>query len=285
MKTGINILIDSKEPFADGVEFLNTGPYEKLSGRINFTIDPNVPLNMAVVDLEHALRNPSGFVEYSADFYILKPVDLSKGNQRLIYDVVNRGNKRILQFFNDAEHSNEPLKVEHAGNGFLMRRGYTLVWSGWQGDILQGNGRMTMRLPIASVNDREINGVVRAEFIADKPGVQSFPLSGNDYTLNYETNSLDTSLATFTYREYEDEDRKAIDHDDWHKSPFVHVPSPLLGIIHIQKLDATPVPLRPSFPFEQTHTRSQASILMLITLFLGKKSGTAYAAEQRYRAG
>jgi hypothetical protein len=215
MKTGINILIDSREPFADGVEFRSTGPYERLSGRINFTIDPNALLNQVVVDLEYAPRNPSGFVEYSADFYILKPVDLAKGNRRLIYDVVNRGNKRILQFFNDAEYSNEPLKVEHAGNGFLMRRGYTIVWSGWQGDILQGNGRMTMRLPIASVNEREINGVVRAEFIANKSGVQNFPLSGNDYTLNYETISLDTSLATFTYREYEDEDRKAIDPDDW----------------------------------------------------------------------
>ena len=186
-----------------------------MSGRILFTIDPYIPSNRVVVDLERAPRNPSGFVEYAADFYILKPVDLARGNRRLIYDVVNRGNKRILQFFNDAEHSNEPLKVEHAGNGFLMRRGYTIVWSGWQGDILPGDGRMTMRLPIAFENGRELKGVVRAEFIADEPGVLNFPLSGNYYTSSYEAISLDTSLATFTYREYEDDRRKAIEPADW----------------------------------------------------------------------
>ena len=84
---------------------------------------------------------------------ILKPVDLARGNRRLIYDVVNRGNKRLVQFFNDAPPSNTQDRPEHAGNGFLMRRGYSLVWCGWQGDIVAGDDRMTMRLPTPVDND------------------------------------------------------------------------------------------------------------------------------------
>ncbi|MEZ4573301.1 MAG: hypothetical protein R2849_23880 [Thermomicrobiales bacterium] len=53
---------------------------------------------------------------------------------------------------NDAVHSNAPSTADHAGNGFLMRRGYALLWSGWQGDLLPGDGRLTMDLPVPSLN-------------------------------------------------------------------------------------------------------------------------------------
>ena len=32
---------------------------------------------------------------------------------------------------------NDLVKAADAGNGFLMNRGYTLVWSGWQGESCQ----------------------------------------------------------------------------------------------------------------------------------------------------
>ncbi|MCH7786431.1 MAG: hypothetical protein IIC22_02875, partial [Chloroflexi bacterium] len=164
MDTQIRLRIDAREPFADGMSFGKVGAYERLSGRVDFAIDPDAQANQSVVDLERAPRNSDGLVEYSTDFYILRPTDLAQGNRRLIYDVNNRGNLRLLQFFNDGVHSNEPSSVEHAGNGFLMRRGYSLVWSGWQGDIMSGDGRLTMRLPVASENGRELTGLVRTEF-------------------------------------------------------------------------------------------------------------------------
>ena len=44
---------------------------------------------------------------------------------------------------------NDPRTLAHAGNGFLMRRGYTVAWLGWQGDLLPGNGRDLLELPVA----------------------------------------------------------------------------------------------------------------------------------------
>ena len=215
METRIRVQIDTREPFADGISFGSVGPYERISGRVAFEVDPEAPAYHGVVDLEHAPRNPSGMVKYSTDVYILRPVELERGNHRLLYDVNNRGNKRILQWFNDGAASNEPSNAEHAGNGFLMRRGYTIVWSGWQGDILPGDGRLTMTVPTATDKGREITGVVRTELIADEPGLRCFPLSGNDYTLSYPAASLDTREATLTYREYERDPRIPIGSDRW----------------------------------------------------------------------
>ena len=49
-----------------------------------------------------------------------------------------------LALFNDNPVGvNDPVKASDGGNGFLMNRGYTLVWSGWQGDVAPGGGRMT----------------------------------------------------------------------------------------------------------------------------------------------
>ena len=101
MDTQVRIKIDSREPFADGQEFERVGAYEALVGTVDFAIDPDDVSNETVTDLELAPRNDEGLVEYSTDLYILKPLDLSSGNGRLLYDVNNRGNLRAMQFFND----------------------------------------------------------------------------------------------------------------------------------------------------------------------------------------
>jgi len=91
-----------------------------------------LPLNAVIVDLDKAPRNAKGQVEYAADFYILRPADLTKGNGALLYDVNNRGNKRALIQFNSAPASNDPATSEQTGNGFLMRQGYPRFASGEQ---------------------------------------------------------------------------------------------------------------------------------------------------------
>ncbi|ETX01816.1 MAG: hypothetical protein ETSY1_05910 [Candidatus Entotheonella factor] len=210
MPTDIRLHIETREPFAAGTSFGEVGPYERLTGRVAFAIDPASALYQGVVDLDHVPVNQAGRVEYETTFSLLKPVDLARGNRRLIYDVVNRGNKRLVQFFNDAPPSNTLDRPEHAGNGFLMRRGYTVVWCGWQSDILAGDDRMTMRLPTPVGEDGPITGRVRAELIVDEPGIQSLPFSGNAYTRSYPTASLDAAQATLTCREYERDVRQAL---------------------------------------------------------------------------
>ena len=218
----LRLQINTREPFAEGIEFGDTGAYEKIVGRVHLAVDPDSPAYSSVVDIQHAPRNPEGLVEFSTDFFILKPADMSCGNRRLVYDVNNRGTKLLVHFLNDAPLTDNPSTPEHAGNGFLMRRGYTVLWSGWQGDILPRENLMSMDLPVASMDGTPITEPVRVEF---SPGdeitklgseaARCMPLSGNAYTNSYPPASLDTSNAVFTFREYETDPRIPFHPDAW----------------------------------------------------------------------
>ena len=125
--TTLTLAIADSGPFAGGAAFGDAGAYEWLRGRARFAVDPEAPEHRAVVDLDRAPRNAAGGVEFAADVYLLRPASMARGNRRLLVEFNNRGNKRALQFFNDAPHSNAPITLEHAGNGFFMRRGYAVA--------------------------------------------------------------------------------------------------------------------------------------------------------------
>ena len=170
------IVIEKREPFAGGHEFGITGAYEKLIGKAYGEVDPNNKFNKIIANLKNASKNDRGRVEYSMDVFILKPDDLKRGNQTVFYEVVNRGNQ-ALRINYGSERSNNPSTLAHAGDGFMMRQGYTLVWSGWQGDVLPGNGRMTASFPVARNPDGSaITRVITTEFVFQKPSF-SVPLS------------------------------------------------------------------------------------------------------------
>jgi hypothetical protein len=155
--------IERRESVLNGRSFGAAGPYEKLVGKVYFSLDPATPQNRGIVDLALAPRNAKGLVEFSADFYLLKPVDPGKGNGRLFYEAGNRGTKRILPVFQDAANASDPTKPEDFGNGALMQQGFTLLWMGWQWDVPEG--RMRMEIPIATENGKPITGWVRGNFI------------------------------------------------------------------------------------------------------------------------
>ena len=123
-------------------EFDAVGPYERVHGTVLGELDPTHPLNTGIVNLDRAARNVQGNDEYRSDFRILKPLDFDRSNGCLVYDVPNRGNQPIMPRLNGAPDGGHP---QHAENGFLMRRGCTVVWSGWQGDVPPGNDRLTVR--------------------------------------------------------------------------------------------------------------------------------------------
>src|SRR5690348_8965858 len=113
--------IHERTSFADGHELPLTGAYEKLVGRFEGEVDPKHRLNRIIVNIDKAPRNRRGRVEYWSDFCILQPVDPGRGNGKLFFDAPHRGSKRIISFLNDAPATNNPEKLEHGGNGFLMR--------------------------------------------------------------------------------------------------------------------------------------------------------------------
>jgi Alpha/beta hydrolase domain len=193
-------VIQKREPFANGHEFPITGAYEKLVGKVYGEIDPKNRLNKVIVNLDKAPRNRRGRVEYWSDFCILKPVDMARGNGKIFYDAPNRGGKRIVAFLNDAPQSNDPSTIEDAGNGFLMRQGFTIVWCGWQGDLMPQANWLVMGVPIATNNGKEIVRKVRTEIVVEKKGIKSQPLSGDERVKSYAAATLNKSLATLTVR-------------------------------------------------------------------------------------
>src|SRR5262245_40093941 len=102
------IEITSREsPTFEGRTFGAVGAYEKLRGRAFGEVDPGDPRNAIITDIELAPKNAGGRVQYSMDIYILKPVDLSKGNHKVFFEVNNRGNK-LLGDLNRSGGGNNP---------------------------------------------------------------------------------------------------------------------------------------------------------------------------------
>jgi len=138
--------------FASGTSFGSVGQYQRLDGTAYFEVDPRDPHNAVIVNLDKAPRNARGNVEFSAPFFILKPTVMSRGNGRIFYVINNRGNKQALGYFNYALAGpgiNDPITTADAGDGFLMRLGYTVVDAGWQGDVAPGNNRLFPSFPVA----------------------------------------------------------------------------------------------------------------------------------------
>jgi len=148
-------VLSIESPAFEGRVFGSVGTYDRIVARATIAVAPSDPHNAIIVDIDRTPRNAQGLVEATADVEILRPTIAANGNRRLLYDVVNRGGKRALAMFNDSMAGNEPVKAADAGTGFLMSRGYTVVWSGWQGDLRAGSGRKLIKVPTVAGSLRE----------------------------------------------------------------------------------------------------------------------------------
>ncbi|MFO0927713.1 MAG: alpha/beta hydrolase domain-containing protein [Gemmataceae bacterium] len=204
----------TREAFAGGQAFGDVGPYEKLVGVAHFEVDPTHPRNRPIVDLDLAVRTAKGRVAFAADVYLLKPRDPARGNGAILYDVNNRGSKLALGMFNDARGGNDPTTAGDAGNGFLFRRGYTLVWCGWVGELLPGGGRLLLQAPEARLSGKPLTGVVRYEVSSDRP-VDSLPLSRRDGHGSYPPTEKGEREGVLTWRMRETDERVVVPRGQW----------------------------------------------------------------------
>ncbi len=160
--------VQLREEVLGGREWGKAGAYEKLSGRVHFRVRPDNPHNRSIVDLGMADRNVAGEVEFSADFYVLRPKDPARGNGALLLEISNRGGKAILGIVNGGRGSLNPATVEDFGDGFLLNRGYTVAWIGWQHDAVPGPNVLRLYAPIArGPSVTRIRGLVRTDFTLD----------------------------------------------------------------------------------------------------------------------
>ncbi|MGO9066158.1 MAG: hypothetical protein ACLQIH_15645, partial [Myxococcaceae bacterium] len=214
-------------PMFGGASFGSVGQYQQLDGVVTGEIDPNDEHNAIVQDIKLAPRNAQGKVEYAMTFSLLMPIDLSKSNHTMIYDVVNRGNKVISGTLNVGGSATS------AGDGFLENQGFILLWSGWQGDVLGGGGRQVMTVvPVAQRPDGStITGPVRMEYtLAAATSTVFLAGSGGTATASIPTATLDNSSATLTMRVHQDDPKVLIPNSQWAfgnctSTPFPGTPS------------------------------------------------------------
>src|SRR5882757_3472162 len=208
--------LGAPEPFVEGHGFGETGSYVRLKGVARGELDPKAPEHADIVGLDRAPRIARGMVEYEVDVFILRPADAAKGNGILYYEVLNRGNKQLGQRLHDliggnAGVLNDPKTPDHAGNGFLFERGYTVMWSGWDPDVPTRNATMGARFPVMIDDGKPIVRRIREEFQVGKRR----PADAETARLNYPAASTDKSKARLTMRARESDQRVEIPPDQW----------------------------------------------------------------------
>src|SRR5215813_2859809 len=211
-----------------GYSWPGVGKYEKITGIAYAEIDPIDRRNNVIVDLSAAKtqsgpgqpgRTPDGKVAYLLNFYILKPVNLSQvdrslnGYGKVLYEPPNRGNKTWTALGRVTGGGNDPASITDPNvlaGAFLMPRGYTLVWSGWEPLVpmanLGTNLTASVALPIAVKSDgTAITG----------PAYEYIVSSASSFTLSYPAATGDKSKATLTHRVHLDDPPVVIPASGW----------------------------------------------------------------------
>jgi hypothetical protein len=223
----VKVDVTERAPFAGGANFGDMGPYEKIRGVAHFALDPNAPANARIVDLKLAPRDGHGRVVFDSEFVMLRPVHSSSST--LLYDVNNRGHIAILGQMNgkSPEH-NDPTTMADAGDGFLMRHGFTLLFSAWTWDVapgLPGDKPLVFKPPVARNPDgSSITGKVENEFTVSTPkDVTTYAgLAG----LTYEPSRADDPDAMLTTRARPDDPRVPVERKLWHFVPPEQIGGP-----------------------------------------------------------
>ena len=143
----LRVQIASRTEVLDGKVFGDAGAYERITGRAYFSLPVANPHNQRIVDLANAVNLKNGEVEFSADFVAVRPKDVHRGNGSMLLEVPNRGNARILSLVDGGDQD----LVHDAGDGWLLRNGYTVVSLGWQWDS-QAPGALRFFAPVAKEN-------------------------------------------------------------------------------------------------------------------------------------
>jgi len=205
------VITQRESPTFGGYRWPGVGAYEKLVGKAYGEVDPKDPRNAVIVDLALAPKNGRGNVEYSFDFYILKPIDLGKGAHKMMYEPPNRGRK-TWNTFGRVPAGNDPgssiTDPNILAGAFLMPRGFTLVWSGWDASAGDDNSdfNATITLPVARNPDgSSITG----------PSYEYIVTSSAAYSLSYPAATLDQGRAVLTHRVHLNDEPDRIPDSGW----------------------------------------------------------------------
>ncbi len=204
--------ITNRSSFASGESFGDVGAYELLEGTAHYAVDPSHARNQGITDLDLTPRNSGGRVEFSADFAMLQPVNIDRGNRRILFDVVNRGRKTALTLNSVPIPTDATLPLE-SGNGYLMRRGYTVVWGGWQADVPPTPGLVGLQGPEAIGPQGPLTGKIMCQFQCNEP-TQVFLLADRQHLPNPAADPEEAE-ATLTVRDLPNSPATPVDRSQW----------------------------------------------------------------------
>jgi len=213
----VQVKVLERTSFAPGVSFGDAGSYEKIRGIAKFSLDPSAAANARIVDLKFAPRDADGRVTFESPFILLRPVKALAST--LLYDVNNRGGIAILgQMDGVGPANNDPTTVADAGDGFLMRHGFALLFSAWTWDVAPqppGMKPLVFAPPIAkSLNGSAITGRVENEFTVSAPS--DIATYAGMRGLTYEPAKPNDSTAILTARARPGDARIPVDRALWH---------------------------------------------------------------------
>lgn len=211
----VRIDVEQRDDVAGGAiyGYGYSGPYERLSGRIHYAVDPDLPANRIITDIGHAPINGAGRVEFAADFVLVKPKHIASGNGAVLFEVANRGRIGVLNRFNGGNASRDPLSAEYHGDGFLLEEGFTLLWVGWQHDTPQEPGRLRVYPAVAEGSAGPIEGLVRSDIFVNET-VYSYSLGDRGHTAYPVADPADPRNV-LTVRDGMAGERRVIPRGDW----------------------------------------------------------------------
>jgi hypothetical protein len=211
--------VASRGDVLEGRHFGLVGGYEKLAGKIYFEVDPANAANRIITDINYAPLNADGKVEFSADFFLIKPKNIERGNGTLLFGTSNRGSKRLLTFFNHASAEGrkwdepDPTSETNLGDGFLMYKGFTLLWVGWQFDPPMNGENLRAYLPAITDDVQLIEGFARSDFVVTEV-VYDFTLGDRNH-IPYPVSDPQSSENVLTVRDSVEGPRQVIPRDRW----------------------------------------------------------------------
>lgn len=127
----VGVDVQSREDLGGCRSRGHAGCYETLMGRIHFEIDPESKVNQNIADIQYAPVNPTGRVNFSADFYLIKPKYNLEGNGSILFEAPNRGRKgAISRFHRGTVPSSDPRSDAELGDEFLLQKRFTVLWVG-----------------------------------------------------------------------------------------------------------------------------------------------------------
>jgi Alpha/beta hydrolase domain len=202
-----------------GKAFGNAGAYERITGRIYFSLAVNNPHNQRIVDLGNSVNLKKGEVEFSADFIAVQPKDAHKGNGSMLLEVPNRGRGRILSLVDGGDWD----LAADAGDAWLLRSGFTVVSLGWQWDAA-GADALRFSAPLAKENGKTITGLLRGDLMPSKV-MAEIPLGhlilGNIGGSEYPVAAPDDPRNVLTIRDSRNGQRTIIPRSEWQFAQIV----------------------------------------------------------------